>query len=329
MIEIFISKYRENIPAYDAWGRFVTSEIIRNIKLSDEEKEGFLKVPAKHRLKKESSIRGKAERYGINNFSEDITDLIGVRFVVLLTSELGLIENAIQKCERFSWKKVRDYGVQADTNPELFDYQSIHYFVSPKENFKIDEISIDKNLICEVQIRTLLQHAYAELTHDNIYKPIHIVPSSARRLVARSMALMETTDELFCGTLESLRIANAPRNNLFSSLKEIYLNRVSNRPDLFDTRLNFEIIDTYREIIDFENISVEILNFFDEKDHLFNEIADQHRVGFLFDQPVVLLLHYLVEKNDFKVKTRWELMSLKEQLRIIFSNLGIAWGDDQ
>ncbi|MCC2018497.1 hypothetical protein QM121_09360 [Enterobacter hormaechei] len=79
-----------------------------------------------------------------------------------------------------------------------------------------------KQICCEVQVRTLLQHAYAELVHDSVYKPVGIVPKSAERHIARSMALMETTDDLFCSTMKLLYETNVERNKFNNSLSELY-----------------------------------------------------------------------------------------------------------
>jgi len=50
---------------------------------------------------------------------------------------------------------------------------------------------------CEVQVRTLLQRAYAELSHDTSYKPSVTLEGDVRLQIARAPALVETTDEIF------------------------------------------------------------------------------------------------------------------------------------
>lgn len=328
MIDEFILEFNELTPSYEAWADLVTSEIITFIKGSGRAPDEFFKVPPKIRVKEESSIRGKAGRYGITNFKAEIRDLVGIRFVVLLTSELQLVENAIKNSTKFRWEKVRDYGVQADSNPELFEYQSIHYIVWPAEEISLNGKIIDRSIICEVQIRTLLQHAYAELTHDNIYKPIQVVPSSARRLVARSMALMETTDELFCGTLEALRQENGPRNELFAELKRQYSTNIAPCENLWDSRANLEIIDIFREDVDLLIAAKCVEEFTLNHDPIFQIIKSRRKSMFLFAQPVILLLYYLVKNRQDGVREKWMLLSLVEELRLVFSDLNMAFGDE-
>lgn len=126
-----------------------------------------------------------------------MTDLVGTRFVVLLSEDIDTVCQAIESLTEFDARISKNYLDEIELNPKLFDYQSKHYEIRPKNELHIGDLKISKQICCEVQVRTLLQHAYAELVHDSVYKPVGIVPKSAERHIARSMALMETTDDLF------------------------------------------------------------------------------------------------------------------------------------
>ena len=58
--------------------------------------------------------------------------------------------------------------------------------------------SVKPYLTCEIQIRTLLQHAFAEVSHDSTYKGPYKNDKGILRHLAKSMALMEATDDYFC-----------------------------------------------------------------------------------------------------------------------------------
>ncbi|MDH8014158.1 hypothetical protein QIH10_28860, partial [Klebsiella pneumoniae] len=62
--------------------------------------------------------------------------------------------------------------------------------------------------------------------HDSIYKPSGDVPKSAERQIARSMALMETTDDLFCKTMEILADNSKERNKLLEFLSDYYSEKI-------------------------------------------------------------------------------------------------------
>lgn len=327
MIENFISEFKRLSHAYEAWGGFVASEIFAAIKVDGQNKDNFLKVPIQHRLKKESSIRSKILLYNLSNLQRDVRDLYGLRFVVLLSSEVRLVEAAIKENIVWESEKVRDFGVESVGSPDSFDYQSVHYIVTCRKEFTFNGVTIPAGVCCEVQIRTMLQHAYAELTHDNIYKPSQLVPYVAKRLVARSMALMETTDMIFCQTLDELKKENLPRNEIYNILKQIYLENIDKDESSFDERLNFEIIDFAKEKINLNDSKSKILDFWGSNNGFYEKIKEHCETSLLFRQPVVLLLYWLVATNDRFLKKKWPFESMKEDMRKIFSDSGVALGD--
>jgi putative GTP pyrophosphokinase len=327
MIEDFISEFKRLSHAYESWGRFVASEIFAATKAGERDKDKFFKIPVHYRLKKENSIRSKVLIHGLTNLQKDVRDLFGVRFVVLLSSEVRLVESAIKENIYWESEKVRDFGVESAGAADSFDYQSVHYIITCRNEFLRDGITIPSGVCCEVQIRTMLQHAYAELTHDNIYKPSQLVPYEAKRLVARSMALMETTDMIFCQTLDELKKENLPRNEVFNILKEIYLEKIDNDESSFDQRINFEIIDFAKEKINLKNSKSKILDFWGDQNEFYEKIKDHRETSLLLRQPVALLLYWLVATNDRFLKKKWPFESMKEDMRKIFSDSGVALGD--
>lgn len=327
MIEVFIENALKDAPAYKAWGDLVASEILKGIILDEGKKEQLLKIPVQIRVKKESSIRGKIARFSGKDAKDVVKDIVGVRFVVLFSSELQLIQDAIAAGKIWEAELVRDFFDQIDENPELFDYQSLHYLLKCKSNIQQGGLQIRAGLTCEVQVRTLMQHAYAELTHDNIYKPTQLVPSKAKRFVARSMALMESTDELFCRTLDELRLANLPRNDLFDGLTRIFTKNGLWKAGNVNSSMNFEIIDMCRPLIDFSAILMDVMKFLSEKPFIIDQINNARTGNFLFSQPIIILLYYLVDRDDDRLARLWTLDSLKEELRLVYSNLGTALAD--
>lgn len=65
-----------------------------------------------------------------------------------------------------------------------------------------------------------------------IYKPDGNVPKQAEREVAKSMALMETTDDLFSRTLAILKEANQPQEELLPQLSQLYQKEIGLVPEV-------------------------------------------------------------------------------------------------
>ena len=53
------------------------------------------------------------------------------------------------------------------------------------------------NLWFEIQIKTILQHSWAEIEHDLGYKTEFEVPRNIRRSFSKAASLLETVDDIF------------------------------------------------------------------------------------------------------------------------------------
>ncbi|MGI5088893.1 (p)ppGpp synthetase [Treponema vincentii] len=94
-----------------------------------------------------------------------VTDLIGIRIVCPFLQNLGEVENILVK--NFTVKEVERKG--ADRTFREFGYESTHVLADIPESFTVG-LLLPENLIFEVQIRTILQDAWAEVEHELIYK---------------------------------------------------------------------------------------------------------------------------------------------------------------
>ena len=94
-----------------------------------------------------------------------VTDLIGIRIVCPFLQNLSEVEDVLVK--NFTVKEVERKG--ADRTFREFGYESTHVLADIPESFKVG-LLLPANLIFEVQIRTILQDAWAEVEHELIYK---------------------------------------------------------------------------------------------------------------------------------------------------------------
>jgi putative GTP pyrophosphokinase len=322
MIDKFKAFFKDNEPVLECWGNEVIDQIRKALSSKNINADVFLKISGK-RVKEEHSALSKIVRKNYTDPLTQMTDLVGARFVVLLTDDLNTLQEIIENSEIWDASKDKDYLDAIENNPELFDYQSIHYVVRSKKVNYTDALGIPEGLPCEIQIRTLLQHAYAELTHDNVYKPsIPNVPYQARRLIARSMALMESTDELFCKTIVELDKSVAVRNELYEKLLKLY-NATISPCEGVDYLFNVELLDCYQD--KFNNDSFELIEtLVAEKTYLPARIQDRRKGGYLNQQPVILFVYWLVSNNPREIQKSWPYNSLDRELSSIYSDLGIA-----
>ena len=121
---------------------------------------------------------------------------MGIRIIVYYLEDLNKISEIIEK--EFNVDYGNSINKLETLDPDRFGYRSIHYVVGisitrssetewrPYTNFK-----------AEIQIRTVLQHAWAEIDHKLIYKQNREVPKDLRRKLSRLIALLELADEQF------------------------------------------------------------------------------------------------------------------------------------
>jgi ppGpp synthetase/RelA/SpoT-type nucleotidyltranferase len=321
--DAFRKHLEESQPAFDLWGKYVARKINEAAiqKFGDEGSSACFKISVPPRLKKIESALGKIGRKGYDNPVAQMTDLVGVRYVVLLSEQIELVCEIVKSEPTWTAEVSKDYQEEIEKNPKIFDYQSQHFEVRPKSNFEIDGIPITTDMCCEVQIRTLLQHAYAELVHDSIYKPVGNVPPKAERQVAKSMALMETTDELFCSTMKLLTDANKPRNQLHEDLTDIYRGKIGGSLLRPDVKTSYAILDEFRELLK-NGLSAEIRTYIESKAYISKKVIERAKANPFFAQPIILFVYWAVDEIDpDDLKQRWPLPGYLRDIEIVFSDL--------
>jgi putative GTP pyrophosphokinase len=124
----------------------------------------------------------------------EITDLAAVRVITYLLDDVErvneIVEREFEIVEKSTRSGLLDEG-------ERLGYQSIHYlvrFASPRCD--LVEYARFKDLVVEIQVRTILQHAWAEIEHDIQYKSRETTLSIKRRFASLA-GVVEIADREF------------------------------------------------------------------------------------------------------------------------------------
>ena len=163
--------------------------------LSDIAKELGLSVLAvEHRVKTEKSLAGKLERKGdLYATFEDITDILGCRIVCFLSDEIDKIGKKVEERFVVDWENSSDKRALIKDN--AFGYISLHYVCSLTFGKEWPDEICGKKF--EIQIKTVLQHAWSVIHHDIGYKSDFGVPRAINRQFARLAGLLELADDEF------------------------------------------------------------------------------------------------------------------------------------
>jgi putative GTP pyrophosphokinase len=126
---------------------------------------------------------------------KDITDLAGVRVITHFPSSVKEIDRLIT--EEFDVIERSDKSVKL-VEEERFGYQSIHYLVRiESDRARLAEYERFSDAIAEIQVRTILQHAWAEIEHDIQYKSATTIPTEIRRRFMSLAGMLEIADREF------------------------------------------------------------------------------------------------------------------------------------
>jgi len=136
-------------------------------------------------------------------FSYNCTDLIGVRLITYYMEDVYQIARLIEQKFKVHSQN-RDYD-SFNRSPDQFGYSSIHFKVSllAPETYSVD-VSPFRNLVFEVQIRTVAQHAWATIDHKLRYKTTEEIPKPVLRQIFQLSALFELADNQFSNIKKQL-----------------------------------------------------------------------------------------------------------------------------
>ena len=153
-------------------------------------------------------------------------------------------------------------------------------------------------------MRTLLQHAYAELTHDAIYKAKTIVEPDIHRTVARSMALIETTDDFFCSVAKALNNSPDAYIGTQKTLDQLYMTLIKEKPN--NQKSAILILDTFKKTIDADIIS-RLYKFVEDTPELESLIRDGKNKSSFYEQSVTIFVYWLIKRRKSILQKEWPL----------------------
>lgn len=312
-------------PIYEAWGQHVVDQILFFLKdrIAPIGVDVFVRIPPKKRLKEDFSFVEKAFYRKGKAYQDpyaEITDKVGARFVVLLGRDLAAIEQAIIGCPDWRASKDRDPEREVRESPIEFEYKALHYVVYCLREIETGGQRVPVSTPCEVQVKTLLQHAYSELTHDTIYKPRVNATPEMQRAAAKSMALLEATNDYFESVLDQVEAATAPERELTLSLSELYRDKVGIAPQ--PSRVEGLMLDAFSDM-QYADVADQTALCLEEHDFIAKVVAERATNRLLYRQPSILFVYLLTVQRAADLKARWPLTD--EELRPIFVDMGLSF----
>ena len=127
----------------------------------------------------------------------EINDILGIRMVCPFLEEVKTVSNLLE--EIFQVEEVEIKG--ADYPYQYFGYESVHFLIRiPGDVFSHNGGSEGSSYpdVCEVQVRTILQEAWAEVEHELVYKSVFTpLDDPLKRKLAALNANLTLSDIMF------------------------------------------------------------------------------------------------------------------------------------
>ncbi|MHB0897729.1 MAG: tetratricopeptide repeat protein [Spirochaetales bacterium] len=150
-----------------------------------------------------------------------INDILAIRIVCPFLGDLGVAEKILS--EHFSVEEIERKG--AERSFREFGYESIHVLVRVPDEIAQLCPHLERNVI-EIQLRTILQEAWAEVEHELVYKA-EFTPfdEPMRRKLAALNANLTLSDIIFQEILEFEKRLNAElgqrRDAFYRKIEEV------------------------------------------------------------------------------------------------------------
>lgn len=190
---MILEEYRDMLPVFEKMKQIVVGALEKAI--CDN---GIYITALESRIKQEKSLAGKLEIKGSKySFLSDITDILGTRIITFYSDEVDKVAALVDRLFDIDWANSVDKRKMHELNS--FGYNSLHYICRIPESMYHDPAVPEINEYrFEIQMRTALQHVWANMYHDTGYKSGVEVPQNYLRNLNRLAGMLELADEQFC-----------------------------------------------------------------------------------------------------------------------------------
>jgi putative GTP pyrophosphokinase len=224
-----ITAYQNRLPLYEGFlevMKKILSVVLVDNRIKVASVDGRLKSLRSFGQKAAEPDSKDPNQPKYKNPLDDIKDIVGLRIITFVLETVKKVDDIIHK--EFHVHERLDKA-EILREEERFGYQSVHYIVELKENrTSLSEYQNYRHLVAEIQVRTILQHAWAEIEHDIQYKSVQTIPAPYRRRFLTLAGLFEIADR----ELNALQNEDEARQEIAQeSVQQGKLDRVEITPE--------------------------------------------------------------------------------------------------
>jgi putative GTP pyrophosphokinase len=139
-------------------------------------------------------VRRKSGKYA--DPLAEMTDLAALRVIAYFPADVERIGGLLEEHFDVDWPNSRRQDAEALS--DRFGYRSDHYVVRLSDaRVGLPEYARFGGMRAEIQVRTVMQHAWAAVDHQLRYKNASQLPPELQRRLSKLSALLEVADEQF------------------------------------------------------------------------------------------------------------------------------------
>lgn len=193
-----IEWYRDAQSQYESLAAIISTTLLSMLKSS---RIDFVGVT--HRAKSLSGFTEKIQRKKYVNPAHEMMDLAGIRVIVFIERDIKKVEELIQ--QSFNVHLFDSADKSSSLGEDRFGYRSVHFVCDVgSARIALPEFKPFTGMQFEIQVRTVLQHAWAEIEHDRSYKLSGTLPSQLKRRLHLIAGLLELADREFSSLTDEI-----------------------------------------------------------------------------------------------------------------------------
>lgn len=207
------------------------------------------------RTKKIASIISKAKRLDIVDIEQEMEDIAGIRIMCQFVEDIYTIVELIKSRTDMDIVYEKDYI----ENFKDSGYRSYHVIIK----YPINSIAGYKEILCEIQIRTLAMNFWATIEHSLKYKYEHYIPENLairlRRAADAAFLLDQEMSEIREDIMKAqvmYQVKSITVRDVLNRIQELYNVGDTHKAILFQRRL--DKIDNEKDITEIIHLKKEI-----------------------------------------------------------------------
>lgn len=218
IIDSFIDQYSREYDYYNELSRIAASKIENEINSRGLKAIVSFRAKKLARLKEKIEKRNEEKKYKtIDEIKTDLVDLAGVRVALYFPSERDIIGEIVSDIFEVIEEKIFPSSKHIPSLKKRFSgYWATHYRIQLKPEKSLKRY---QNSLVEIQVASVLMHAWAEVEHDLVYKPLSGKLSEEELAILDEINGMVISGEI---ALERLQKAMAERTRAKNNFQNKY-----------------------------------------------------------------------------------------------------------